>query len=367
MAHNTFTTSGKGRFVALDVLRGLTIASMLVVNNPGSWSHVYGPLLHADFNGLTPTDFVFPFFMFIMGFSIYLSLKKFTRASRSDAVRKVVGRTLKIFVLGLAINTLSMLVFRGFHPETLRILGVLQRLALSYGIVGLMVLYVRREWQLLLVALSLLVGYGAVLAVGNGYVLDSSNVVAVVDEAVLGASHMYHGEGFPFDPEGLLSTIPCVAHVLLGYIAAKVVDTYTGQSRSILLLGMGVVLMLVAILCYWLGVPFNKKVWSPSFVFATCAACSLMLGMADVVMHIAVLEKVVAPFKVMGMNCIAIFVISDLFTIFFTKVGFVGLAFDTFSAALDPKAASLLYALLFMLLNLAVAWLMYWKKIFIKL
>lgn len=368
MAHNAFTTDGKGRFTALDVLRGLTLAGMLVVNNPGSWSHVYAPLLHADFNGLTPTDLVFPFFMFIMGYSMFLSLKKFEAgADRGGAVRKVVDRTLKIFFLGLAINCLSMTVFRGFDIGQLRILGVLQRLALSYGAAALIVLYVRNLWALLCGVVAVLVGYGCLLAFGNGYALDPSNIVAIVDRAVLGEGHMYKGDGLPFDPEGLLSTLPCVCHVILGYVVAKLTSALPRSSRSLRLIAIGAALAAVAVACDQCGVFFNKKIWSPSFVLVTCGLGSMLLGCADFLLRGNAMERLTMPFKVMGMNCIAVFFISDMLAIFLGGMGWSGLIFQALQGAVDPRLASLVSALVFLLVNLGIAWLLYWKRIFIKL
>lgn len=360
-------TSGDGRFTALDILRGLTLAGMLVVNNPGSWSQVYAPLLHADFNGLTPTDFVFPFFMFIMGSSIFLSLRKYSVEQRPEALRRVCTRTLKIFIVGLAINALSMMVFRGFQPATLRILGVLQRLALCYGAVGLMALYMKSTWKLLSAALLLLAGYAWLLAVAGGYVLDETNIVAVVDRAVLGADHMYHGEGFAFDPEGLVSTLPCIAHVTIGYLAAKTVFERKEPPRPLQLLVMGAVMVMTGIALDCCGIPFNKKIWSPSFVFVTCGSCALLLSASDVLISSHTAQRLMHPFKVLGMNCIAVFVVSDLLAIFLAKVGWGGQVFECFATFMPEKAASLLFALLFLCVNLAIAWCMYCKRIFIKL
>lgn len=368
MANRSFASADSARFVALDVLRGLTLAAMLVVNNPGSWSNVYAPLLHADFNGLTPTDLVFPFFMFIMGYSMFLSLRKFDERNRAAAARKIVGRTLKIFLLGLFINALSMMVFRGFHPETLRILGVLQRLALSYGIAALLTLYVKDTWKLLAGIAVVLAGYGYVLATQNGYVLDETNIVAVIDRAVLGEGHMYKGEGFPFDPEGLLSTLPCVCHVLLGYVVAKRTYSLPRWNRVASLLVIGIMLAALGVACDRYGVYLNKKIWSPSFVLFTVGSGTALLGVCDVLMACGKwMEEFFEPFKVLGMNCIAVFFISDLLAIGLAATGWGGIVYGLMDGLLDPKLASLVFALLFLGVNLGIAWLLYWRRIFIKL
>ena len=226
--------AGSGRLLALDVLRGMTVAGMILVNNPGSWGAVYAPLRHASWNGLTPTDLVFPLFMFIMGVSTYLSLRKYDFACSGAAVRKILVRTAVIFAVGLAVGWFSRFCFSmqslaeqgvplwervarsANNFDRIRVLGVLQRLALSYGAGALIAVTVRRRaipW----IAAGLLAAYGLILLSGNGFDLSPDNVVAVVDRAVLGEAHMYRGEGFPFDPEGLLSTVPSVAHVLIGF------------------------------------------------------------------------------------------------------------------------------------------------------
>ena len=225
------------RLLSLDILRGITIAGMIMVNNPGSWSYAYAPLRHAHWHGLTPTDLVFPFFMFIMGVSTFLSLRKFNFEPSKAAVRKVVRRTILIFVIGVALGWFGQLTgglasgesfgVAATHFDTLRILGVLQRLALAYGFAALIVLFIKTKYLPWIIGL-LLLGYFLILRLGKGFEMSEENIIAVVDKSIMGAAHMYkdttpEGVRLAFDPEGLLSTIPSIAHVLIGFLFGKMI------------------------------------------------------------------------------------------------------------------------------------------------
>ena len=216
----------KKRLLALDVLRGMTIAGMVLVNNPGSWGHIYAPLRHAEWNGLTPTDLVFPFFLFMMGVSMYISLKKFEFRLNKDLLVKVLRRTAVIFFIGIAIHTFSNILWgwNGWDsvmPSLLhvRILGVLQRLALAYCLGSLIVTTCRHRVLPYLIG-GLLLGYAVLLQIGNGFVYGPENILSKVDCAIIGLSNMYNDNSI--EPEGLLGTIPSVAHVLIGFCVGKV-------------------------------------------------------------------------------------------------------------------------------------------------
>ena len=213
------TTSNK-RLLALDVMRGITIAGMILVNNPGSWGHAYAPLKHAQWNGLTPTDLVFPFFMFIMGISTYISLKKYNFTFSTPAALKIIKRTIVIFLIGIALNWFALLCYT-HNPlpfEQIRILGVMQRLALCYGASALIALLLKHKYIPYLIVV-LLVGYFIILITGNGFAYNETNILSIVDRSILGDAHMYQDNHI--DPEGLLSTIPSIAHVLIGFCVGK--------------------------------------------------------------------------------------------------------------------------------------------------
>ncbi|WP_434777368.1 acyltransferase family protein [Neisseria sp. Ec49-e6-T10] len=226
------------RLLALDVFRGMTIVGMILVNNPGSLKYIYPLLKHAQLNGLTFADLVFPFFMFIMGVSIFISLNKSNFTCDVTTLIKVAKRTFTLFLIGLILGWLS-LALRNFSQlsnenlnlgirflsattnlEHLRILAVLQRLAISYGIVCLMVLFIKHKYIPHIIILTLM-GYFLLLYFGHGFELSERNIIAIVDQAVLGANHMYQDHNISFDPEGILSTISATCQVLIGFYCGK--------------------------------------------------------------------------------------------------------------------------------------------------
>lgn len=231
------------RILALDILRGITIAGMIMVNNPGSWGHIYAPLAHAQWIGLTPTDLVFPFFMFIMGISTYISLKKYDFEFSHAAALKILKRTVIIFLIGMAIGWFSRFCYYwSSAPDNLsfgenlwasvwtfdrmRILGVMQRLALCYGATAIIALTMKHKNIPYLIA-TLLIGYFILLLCGNGFAYNETNILSIVHRAVLTPAHMYKDNGI--DPEGILSTIPAIAHVLLGFCVGRMM---LGGSQS---------------------------------------------------------------------------------------------------------------------------------------
>ena len=189
------------RYLALDVLRGMTVALMILVNTPGSWKFVYTPLKHAPWHGCTLTDLVFPFFLFVVGVSLFFSFDKHSDQSNRQLLRKTAERTLIIFALGLFLNSYPQWLTDYSH---LRIMGVLQRIALAYGLAALIVLNTKRRWLPGMIAMMLLAYWGILYFFGgtDPYSLQS-NAVAALDRALLGDNHLYHGFGIPFDPEGL--------------------------------------------------------------------------------------------------------------------------------------------------------------------
>ena len=258
------------------------------------------PLRHAEWNGLTPTDLVFPFFMFIMGISTYISLKKYNFEFSHAAAMKILKRTIIIFLIGLAIGWLSRFCYywAGSHEglsfgeqlwasvwtfDRIRILGVMQRLALCYGATAIIALTMKHRHIPYLIA-TLLVGYFILLMCGNGFAYNETNILSIVDRAILTPAHMYKDNGI--DPEGLLSTIPSIAHVLLGFCVGRMMlDSNRAESREALLNSHLIKLFLVgAILTFAgfllsYGCPINKKIWSPTFVLTTCGLASSFLAL----------------------------------------------------------------------------------------
>lgn len=366
--------AGTGRLLSLDVMRGITIAGMIMVNNPASWSHVYAPLRHASWDGLTPTDLVFPFFMFIMGVSMYFSLRKYNFSLSGKSVGKVLKRTVLIFLVGSALNMVEPFMREGFTSlENLRLLGVMQRLALAYGIGSLIGLAVSHRY-ILVVAGTILAGYWALIGLTGSYELSEYNIVGVVDRLVLGASHMYKetmadGTHIAFDPEGLLSTIGSVAHVLLGFYAGKLIVESKKDNEVVLrnVFIFGSILFFAGFLLDY-GFPVNKKMWSSSFVLVTCGMASLLLGLLIWVIDIHGHKKWALFFESFGINPLYLYVQAALLTSLFSSIGFTGFMYkDIFTPALGAYGGSLAWALLFVGINWVPGYILYRKRIYIKL
>ncbi|NDV57383.1 acyltransferase family protein [Bacteroides sp. 519] len=356
--------TNSNRLLALDVLRGITIAGMILVNNPGSWQYVYEPLRHAQWNGLTPTDLVFPFFMFIMGISTYISLRKYNFSLTKDSVGKIAKRTIVIFVLGMALSWLGLMLRQGFWSfENLRIMGVLGRLGLCYGIVSLIACSVKHRYIPYIIA-GILGVYLIILYAGNGFAYDQTSILSIVDRAVLGLNHMYNDNGI--DPEGILSTIPAVAHVLIGFWCGKLIMNLDNIHEKIeQLFIVGVSLAFVGYLLSY-ACPINKKIWSPSFVLVTCGMASSLQALLLWIIDVKGRKKWSRPFEVFGVNPLFIYVLAGVLATFGGSAqGFV------YKEVLQPVfgnyLASLVYALLFVTLNWAVGYNLYKKKIYIKI
>ena len=379
------------RLLALDVLRGITIAGMILVNNPGSGS-VYTPLEHASWSGLTPTDLVFPFFMFIMGVSSYISLKKYGFEYSGSAMWKIVKRTLVIFAIGLGLAWFSMFCHAWSSPanenltfweqlgksvwtfDHIRILGVLQRLALSYGFAAVIAILVKHKY-IPYIILSLLVGYTLILLFGNGYEYNETSILSIVDRAVLGLQHMYKDNGI--DPEGLLSTIPSIAHVLIGFSVGKwLMGERDIRDKMLRLFLLGTVLTFLGFLLNY-GLPINKKVWSPSFVFVTCGLASNFLALLIWIIDVKGYKKWSRFFEAFGINPLFMYVVAWILS---TLLGSIHFAYNdavislhgfTYTVLLQPVFGDYLGSLAFAILFVCLVWIcgytLYKKKIYIKI
>jgi predicted acyltransferase len=384
-------TQQSGRLLSLDILRGITIAGMIMVNNPGSWSYAYAPLRHAHWHGLTPTDLVFPFFMFIMGVSTFMSLRKFNFEPSGAAIWKIVRRTILIFVIGMTLGWFGQLT-RGLasgepfgvaatHFDTLRILGVLQRLALAYGFAALIAIFVKNR-SLVWVVGILLAGYYLLLRLGKGFEMSEENIIAVVDKALWGTGHMYkdttpEGVRIAFDPEGLLSTIPSIAHVLIGFLFGKlIVENRDNHKRVEKLLIWGTILAFSGLLLQY-GCPINKKIWSPTFVLVTTGFAAQLLGLLIWIIDIHKRERWSRFFHAYGVNPLIIYVFAGVMANLIANIRFsyqgepISIKSFTYSVIIQPLAGdyfgSLLYALLFITICWLFGYILYKKNIYIKL
>jgi predicted acyltransferase len=329
------------RLVSLDVFRGATIASMILVNNPGTWSAIYWPFDHAAWHGWTPTDLIFPFFLFMVGMTIHLSRKTtLAQAARRAAV---------LCGLGLFLNA-----FPFFHLPTWRIPGVLQRIAVCY----LAVWMVRRVAgpaaqaglaALLLVAYWLLMTKVPVPGIGAPNLEPATNLAAWIDSLVL-TGHMYSLTK-TWDPEGILSTLPAIATTLLGTLAgAWLGSSRPAPVRAAGFIGAGLILALAGI-AWGESFPINKNLWTSSFVLLTGGLASALFGLCYLVADVWHYRRWTRPWVVYGANAIVVYVASSLLTrtLSVTKIGGVSLRTHAFEAVLVPwlplPAASLVWAL----------------------
>ncbi len=317
------------RLLALDVFRGATMMLMILVNTPGSWAYVYPPFRHAEWHGFTLTDLVFPFFMWIVGVSMYLSMRKHSVLSDSQKLKRLWSRAFKIFMIGVLLRALP---FIGLNWETFRIFGVLQRIGLAYGIAGTMTLMLSQK-QLIISSVVILLGYWGVMWFFGGadpYSL-SENAARWLDIKVLGEGHMWHGHKIAFDPEGLLSTLPSVVTILLGYFTAWVIKHEKDLSKAIeKVIKYGVILLGLGLL--WDPVfPINKALWTSSYVLVTAGIASLVLSLLLWLIDIRGLRKWTLPFRVFGKNAILGFVLSNLIVKTLIKIKWVDAAGEKWS------------------------------------
>ena len=388
---NPTLNQSSGRLLSLDILRGITIAGMIMVNNPGSWSYVYTPLGHAVWHGLTPTDLVFPFFMFIMGVSTFMSLRRFNFEPSGTAVWKILRRTLLIFLIGVALGWFGQFT-RGLasgetwgqaatHFDTLRILGVLQRLALAYGAAALIALFVQSKYLAAVIG-SLLVGYFLILFFGNGFEMSEQNIIAVIDKSLWGAEHMYkdttpEGVRIALDPKGLLSTLPSIAHVLIGFLFGKlIVETQDNNKRVEKILIGGTILAFAGLLLQY-GCPINKKIWSSTFVLVTCGFAAQLLGLLIRIIDIDGKKRWSRFFHAFGVNPLIVYIFAGVAANLISSIrvshgdASISLKGYIYSVLLQPWAGnyfgSLLYALLFVTVCWAFGYVLYKKNIYIKL
>lgn len=363
----------KKRIEALDVMRGITVAAMILFNNPGSWSNLYAPLAHASWNGLTPTDLAYPFFVFIMGISISLSMRKFSD-NRPKAMLKICRRTILLYLTGLFLVSFNPICKGSFEWESIRILGVLQRLAIVYFIGATISVWVPRKSHLW-VAGVLLFAYVLILNLLNGYAHDSSNLVSIIDCKILGASHLIRENGtdgsFPFEPEGLLSTIPCIAHVLFGIFVGNLLTGTNPTADKIRKIAIfGTALLVVGYLLQYAD-PVNKKLWTSSYTLVTCGAASLLFALLSEMIDVRGIRFGTEFFKVFGSNALFAYALSSVVAVLFNLWGIKNWIYGNVVSRIarwgGPNFESLVYAVLFVALIWLMAYPLFRKKIFIKL
>lgn len=440
------------RLISLDVFRGMTIAGMVLVNNPGSWSSIYGPLKHAEWHGITPTDYVFPFFLFIVGVAIPIALnKRLAEGITRNVYWKIVQRAAKIFALGILMSLIPFFVFGDtvlsqivklalmlaftaalffylaekkriaglitlatvlvililyaagtqfvwYNFAGMRIPGVLQRIAVCYLIVS--IIYIHTSWkQQVLISIGLLLGYwflmtaipvpGCELTTVND---KACNLAAWLDRTILTEAHMWRSAKV-FDPEGILSTLPALVTTLSGVLAgtwlmragsesttndtdALPTQPFTKTDKALGLFFMGTVLL--AIGWTWsLVFPLNKSLWTSSYVVYTSGLALLTLAFCYFVIDIKGYKKWAKPFVIFGVNALALFVFSGIMARMLGLIKLSGsdgkdvslqqwMYQNLFLSLAQPLNASLAYAITFILFWLLLMWLLYRRRLLIK-
>lgn len=443
--------SNENRLVSLDVFRGMTIAGMVLVNNPGTWSHIYDPLEHASWHGLTPTDWIFPFFLFIVGVAIPIALgKRVAEGVTGKVYAKIISRSVMIFAIGLLMSVipffqfaatdapdwskmliwlamtggLLFLLLRNFKLAgvliglgiagvvvlnltgynvvpynfgTMRIPGVLQRIGVCYLAVSLIFLHTNWKQQAYIAA-GILLGYWAIMTMipvpgCEMTTIDDKacNLAAWLDRTILTEAHIWRSAKV-FDPEGILSTLPAIATTIAGVLTgtwltrrsadddadmAGTADRKDGPNKVSGLFFFGTVLLAAGYV--WNSYfPFNKALWTSSYVLVTAGLALLTLGACFWLIDIKGYKAWAKPFVIFGTNALPLFVFSGIFARMIGAYRVSGTdgqpvavqkwVFDNvFMSVAQPVDASLLYAVCFILLWLFLMWLLYRKKIYIKL
>lgn len=307
------------RYLSLDVLRGMDVALMIVVNSLGSFETAWSPLLHAPWNGFTLTDLVFPTFLFVVGNSMFFSMQKYEDMGNGAVLTKILKRTAIIFLIGYLlywfpffnITETGELAFRPLSHT--RILGVLQRIALCYGIAAIIIHFFKVKGAAWFMGIALVFYTWVVWAFGD--MTMEGNAGHKLDLLVLGADHLYQGEGKPFDPEGILSTIPAVVNVLAGYLTARFISLKGNGYETIARLMVAGAVVLLAAQWVNLFIPMNKKLWTASYVFQTVGLDLLILPVIMFVIECLGKKRWTPFFEVFGKNTLFIYILSEVLVI----------------------------------------------------
>lgn len=366
-----------GRLLSLDAFRGITVAGMILVNNPGDWAHIYAPLEHAAWHGWTPTDLIFPFFLFIVGVSITFALGGERGGGRRGVVRKIVKRSATLFLLGLFLN-----FFPKFDISTVRVMGVLQRIALVYLVCSLLYLKTTPRQQLYILA-ALLTGYWLLLTAipvpGIGYanLEPSTNLAGWLDNLILTPAHVYK-PAKTWDPEGLLSTLPAIGTGILGLLIGRWLRSDRNATEKVAwLFTAGCMLTLAGLI--WDGFfPINKALWTSSYVLLTGGLAMLGLSLCYWLIDVKKRQTGAMPFVAFGVNAITVFFLSGLIPRMMNLIllsrpdgSEMNLREYLYRMVIappfaDPRNASLAGALTFVLIWFGILWWMWTKRIIVK-
>ncbi len=380
------------RFYSLDVFRGATVALMILVNNPGSWGHIFSPLAHASWHGCTPTDLVFPFFLFAVGNALAFVMPKLEAAGENIFWQKVIKRTILIFLIGLFLNWFPFIKYNdagniiGKPFETLRIFGVLQRIALCYFFASIIVHFFKVRGVFVVSAVILLLYWFLCIAANPADPFSITGWFGTnIDKSILGQNHLYHGEGIAFDPEGLMSTFAAIVQVVLGYLVSNYI-IQKGKTPEMLngLFIAGSVLIFTGF-CWDMIFPINKKIWTSSYTIYTTGLAIIILAVLIYVIEFKNAKGAWSRFfDVFGKNALFIFALSNIIPKFSGLVkiptGFDAAGKQLHTSVLgwfyqnlckpifpdEPKIGSLIYALCFIGIMWFFAWWMDKKKIYVR-
>ena len=376
-------TSLKERFTALDVFRGMTICFMIIVNNPGSGAIPYPPLEHSTWHGFTPTDLVFPSFLFAVGNAMSFSLRKYEQISNAAFLKKVIKRTLLIFLIGYLIywfpffglNSAGQIISAPISHT--RIMGVLQRIALCYFLASLLVHYFSTK-TVIIVSVVLLISYWILLLAFGDQSQPLSmmgNAGLYVDKFLMGNDHLYHGEKIAFDPEGWLSTLPSIVNVVIGFFAGKFIQDKgkTFECLSKLML-VGALFIFIA-LCWDISFPINKKLWTSPFVLLTCGLDLIIISALIYILEMRKWNPIrwSGFFQIFGRNPLFIYILSELLFVVLVMlhVSRNETVYDyinrtVFQAIAPGSFGSFLFAICYMLVCWSIGWWLNKRKIYVK-
>jgi predicted acyltransferase len=373
-------TAINSRFTALDVFRGMTICFMIIVNTPGNGDTTFSPLHHAKWHGFTPTDLVFPSFLFAVGNAMSFVLPKWDSFSQRIMLWKIFKRTLIIFLLGYLMYWFPFVKrdvggnIVSFPFDETRVFGVLQRIALCYGIAALIVYYCKNKTAIILSVLFLFI-YWLLCYILSDAVDPLSlqgNAGLRIDKWLLGEKHLYHGEGVAFDPEGLLSTLPAIVNVIAGYVVGKYVQQKGNSYEGLTTLLLGGFLLIFAAYCWNFSFPINKKLWTSSFVLLTVGLDCILIAAIIYVINFKHKTGWTYFFEVMGRNPLFIYLLSELaatLLYFFktdSKTSLYQWIYNTIFIHAGSYLGSFLFAVSFMLMCWLVGYLLDKRKIYIR-
>jgi predicted acyltransferase len=376
------------RFIALDVFRGMTVCFMIIVNTTGNESTTFSPLQHAAWHGFTPTDLVFPSFLFAVGNAMSFVMPKWQTKSQAAVLGKIFKRTLLIFLLGYLMYWFPFIKLDAnnhivaFPIAETRILGVLQRIALCYGIASLLVYYLKPKMAVIVSIALLFLYWGLLYAFGDtGFELTmTGNAGLKLDKWLMGDAHLYHGEGIAFDPEGWLSTIPAIGNVVAGFVVGSFVQqkirpndpavqgkSYEGLTKLLL---AGVTLLFIA-WCWNFFLPINKKLWTSSFVLHTVGLDCIILSALIYVIEFLKKLKWTYFFEVFGRNPLFIYLLSEigvvvLFMIPIGKTPLFNWAYRHIFTHAGAYLGALLFAVSWMLFCWLIGYILDKRKIYVR-